>query len=312
MQGGRISLDDLIDAITSTIEPTQWDSVGGPGSIAPLGNNLLISASPRTHEQINKLFDTFRKRWGTLRTVSVQAHWLWLSEAQAAALLADAPKGGERPAFGLVNDAAWDLLIKELRQPGEKRPAGYQAVVTCYNGQTVHAISGLQRKFVSGMVPVVDGDQVGYQPIVSTLQEGAGLQVTPMVTSGGKIVVLDVHSRVILLRDKPGRGPIEVEIAAGGKSTVRDVAAVIDRPQVANQHLETTLRVPVERRMLVGGMTFEAQPKAGDPALYLFVKPIVQELRDDQTAKPDGKPAAGKDSAPVAPAATPVKPAVKK
>ncbi len=299
--GARISLDDLISAITATIDPKSWDSNGGEGTIAPLGNSLLISAMPRVHEQITRLFDTFRKRWGTLRTVSVQAHWLWLSDAQLAAVLADGQaKGQERPAFGMVNDAAWEALRKELRQ-ADKQPAGYQAVVTCYNGQTVHAVSGSQRRVIAEMVPVVGEDKVAYAPSVTTLQEGAALQVTPMVTSAGKLVVLDLHSRVVLVRGGPGEKRLARDAAAAGKSAARDVAATIDRLNIANQHLETTLRVPVDRRILVGGMTFESQPKSGDPSLYLFVKATVQELRDDLSAvKADAKPAGS-----AKPAATP-------
>ena len=146
ISGVRISLDDLINAITQTIDPKSWDQNGGQGTIAPLGSNLLICATPGIHEQITRLFDTFRKRWGTLRTVSVEAHWLWLSDSQLAAVLAAGQaKGQERPAFGLVSDAAWEALLRELRQ-ADKQPAGYQAVVTCYNGQTVHAVSGSQRR----------------------------------------------------------------------------------------------------------------------------------------------------------------------
>jgi hypothetical protein len=306
ISGVRISLDDLITAITQTIDPKSWDQNGGQGTIAPLGNSLLVSAIPPVHEQITRLFDTFRKRWGTLRTVSVEAHWLWLSNARLAAVLADGEaKGQQRPAFGLVSDAAWEALLRELRQ-ADKQPAGYQAVVTCYNGQTVHAVSGSQRRVIGGMVPVVDGGAPAYMPTVATFQEGAALQVTPMVTSAGKLVMLDVHSRVALLRSGPNGPPPAMEIATAGKSPARDVAATIDRMNIANQHLETTLRVPVDRRMLVGGMTFEAQPKSGDPSLYLFVKATVQELRDDQPAlKAEAKPVTVQK--PPAPPATPAK-----
>jgi hypothetical protein len=148
------------------------------------------------------------------------------------------------------------------------------------------------------MIPVVGADTpAAYAPTVVTLQEGAALQVTPMVTSAGKLVVLDVHSRVVLLRGGLNRAAAAVPAL----SEAREVAATIDRPTIANQHLETTLRAPVDRRMLVGGMTFEAQPKAGEPSLYLFIKAIVQELRDDQPAtKPEAKPVE-----PAKPAASP-------
>jgi hypothetical protein len=328
----RTSFDDLIDAITSTIEPTNWDHVGGPGSIAPLGNSLLISATPRMHEAITALMDGLRKRWGTLRTISVQADWLWLGDSQVAALLASqGEKPAEPRAFGLVNDAAWDSLVKELRQAGDKHQAGYRAVITCYNGQTVHTMSGTQKRIVSGMIPVVGYDapvgperqaatfpsntrrqtavipaaytaqnrliaagpadatlpggrgepSVGYQPLVGILQEGAALQVTPMATTGGKFVVLDVHSRVVLLPDQAAEKR-ETGMAPQVFSPIQSVAAAIDRPQFAVQHLETTLRVPVDRRMLIGGMTFQIPGRPSEQSLYLFVKLAMQELRDDQ------------------------------
>ena len=219
----------------------------------------------------------------------MQAHWLWLTDGQLAALLApDAPaKPGEPRPFGLVNQSAWDAHMKELRKPDADQPAGYQAVLTCYNGQTVHSVSGGQRQFIVGMTPVVGGGTadspeagVGYEPQVATLQEGAALQVTPMTTTGGKFVVLDVHSRVVRLCDRaPGEARRE-----GPESGGPGEWPAIDRPVVANGHLETTLRVPVDRRMLVGGMTFLAQPTRspnGEMGLYLFVKLAVQELRDD-------------------------------
>ena len=44
------SMDDLVHAITSTISPTSWDEVGGPGTIARLGNapvDFVDAAEPR-------------------------------------------------------------------------------------------------------------------------------------------------------------------------------------------------------------------------------------------------------------------------
>ena len=69
----------------------------------------------------------------------------------------------------------------------------------------------------------------------------------------------------------------------------RQVAAAVDRPVIANFRFSTTLRVPVDRRMLVGGMTYEGRPKPGDRGLYVFLKASVQELRDDAVKKPSAK-----------------------
>jgi hypothetical protein len=288
----RTSIDQLIDAIETTISPNMWQDTGpGEASIAALGNSLLISATEDMHEQIATLFDSFRQRWGTLRTISVQAHWLWLSEPEVAKLLAPGarPPAADAPrAFGLVDDAAWEALAGKTQKDREQQPAGYQAVVTCYNGQTVHVFSGSQKHFVASLMPYVGGNfqiatprnpptpptpvvkgadgstaAVGYEPLIASIQEGAALQITPMATTRAKYVVLDIHSRVLQVQEKAATAARSPEAAPPMGSLIRDVVAAVDRPVMVNHHLETTLRVPVDRRMLVGGMTFNSQPLVG-------------------------------------------------
>ena len=52
-----------IDTITSTIAPTSWEDVGGPGSIRffPPTLDFVLSATDDVHEQIDILFDRLRK-----------------------------------------------------------------------------------------------------------------------------------------------------------------------------------------------------------------------------------------------------------
>jgi len=295
----RTSIDQLIEAITSTIAPTEWDDVGGQGSIAPLGNELLISATKDMHEQIDALLNTFRKRWGTLRTVSVQANWLWLTQNELARVLAAGEKPSEEiQAFGLVDDEAWRAIREHVAAPEADRPASYHAVVTCYNGQTVHAVSGGETLAVTGMIPVVDGGKTGpgYQPVVATIQTGAAIQVTPIVTISGKYVVLDVHSRVVQCAGPEAAAAEAAQANAGPEGVPLQLAAALDRPHLKNHRLATTLRLPVGRRMLIGGMTFEGQPSPGQPGLYLFVKALVQELRDEATERSTGTEPGAADS----------------
>ena len=56
--------DSLIQVITSTIEPATWDSVGGPGQIAPYEENLslVISQTPPIHEEIEDLLQKLREK----------------------------------------------------------------------------------------------------------------------------------------------------------------------------------------------------------------------------------------------------------
>ena len=302
----RTSIDQLIEAITSTIQPESWDDVGGSGSIAPLGNNLLISNEEHVHQQITTLLDSFRERWGTLRTISTRAYWLWLTDADLDALLA--ADGQRRPnpdedvrAFGLVNEAAWQQLMQQLGDRDAERPRGYRAVLTCYNGQTVHTLSGAQSLLVTGIGPeLIEGEQlvavkddggvpqarVAYRPELSVVQEGAALQITPIATVSGRFVVVDVHSRIVHL-DECAADPGE-SVKANAKAadvSPRELVGVIDRPKLAIHRLSTTLRVPIDRLMLIGGMTQAHGVGEGNAELYLFLRVSVQELRDDVTRR---------------------------
>jgi len=293
----RASLEQLIDAITQTIDPVSWDEVGGPGSIAKIGNSLLISAEPRTHDKIEALLTLFRQRWGTLRTVSIRAHWLWLDDGQLEKLIlhdqANKPKK-EGEAYGLVDGEAWEKLMTELEDAEADVMPPIRAAVTCYNGQTVHTLSGTQDLAVTQIKMAAARDekenitsQIVYQPVVSVIQEGAALQVTPVVNTSGKYVVLDIHS---LMSAKQGTEQREQPPAADAiiedpsAAALRAVIASIDRPRLLTHRLSTTLRVPVDQLILVGGMTVESDQKLDEPHLYLFVKASVQELRDDIVA----------------------------
>ena len=41
---GMADFDSLIDLITTTVQPTSWDTVGGPGSIAPFATGVYVDA----------------------------------------------------------------------------------------------------------------------------------------------------------------------------------------------------------------------------------------------------------------------------
>jgi hypothetical protein len=280
VDAGRTTVDGLIETITSTIAPEEWADVGGPASIKALGASLIISAPAHMHEQIAALLDLFRKRWGSLRTVSLQAHWLWLTEAQLKGALADPAevKAGEPRPFGALDQDAWKELREAAAGEGAGR-SGYHAVLTCYNGQTVHALAGRQRLIVSGMTPVVGGQDApaAYHPDMRAVHEGAALQITPVVTRTAKFVVIDVHSRVNLV---PAAAPADAA-ARPQAGTVQQVVDAIDRQPIQSQRLSSTLRIPTGKTTLVGGMTFDAQA-ADARNLYLFVTAVVQELRDDE------------------------------
>lgn len=292
LSAARTSIEGLIETITATINPASWDAMGGPGTIARLGGGVVISTTSEIHQQIDSLLKLFRKRWGGPRVVSVRAWWMWLNDAQLASLLDSQPRDDEDMGVAAVVDPlAWKELLEELPR-GERKDSGYRAAVSCYNGQTVYAESGGQSLAVTAVKPAAfqgekdkDGKQsleIGYQPEITVLQAGAALQLTPIASSSGKFVVLDVHSRVTRVRPPEQRPPEAQDVvSARFVAPPEEIVAAIDRPVVATQRLSTTMRVPVDRVTLVGGMTFDNEHGVGEGALYLFVKTAVREVREE-------------------------------
>ncbi len=288
---GRLTIDELISAIQSTIAPDRWDDNGGEGSIARVGTSLLISADRAMHEQIGALLDLFRQRWRTLRTVTVVADWVWLSPARLRTLI-PAPrelpvKDASRLTTPIIVDTEnWQQLLSDEKR-GQGKRVDYNAAVTCYNGQTVFTQSGAQSLEVINIEPVIQPAEkdkpaatLGFRPVVEVLQEGAALQVTPVATTNARYVVLDLRTRVAILDEIPGKTAADRAAAIDGKVIAADQIPNFNLPRIVAQRLSTTLRVPVDRTVLVGGMTFDN--RADDaPGLYLFVRTEVHELRDD-------------------------------
>ena len=66
--------DSLIDLITSTVKPTSWDEVGGPGSIRPFPTNLslVVSQTQEVHEEIVDLLEQLRRLQDLQVTIEVR------------------------------------------------------------------------------------------------------------------------------------------------------------------------------------------------------------------------------------------------
>ncbi len=284
---------DLIKTIKMTIAPEIWDDAGGPAKIATLGNAYVISADEDTHQQIDGLLNLFRNKWGTLRTVSVRAYWVWLSDDELDDLLVKKPaddKASNKHSFGLVDEAKWPAILKR-----EEVKRGKRAAVTCYNGQTVSTVSGKEQVVVRNIRPVLTkGDEgtpegrIAYRAEVGSLLDGVALQVTPIANVAGDVVLLDVHSQVSVVSNPAEKLMEKVERINENGPTPKELIEAIDRPDSAVSKLETTIRAPIDRLMLVGGMSFQAEDNSD---LYLFVKVAVQELRSDEPAQEATKPA---------------------
>lgn len=256
--GPRFSIEDLIHAIQSTIEPMSWDVMGGSAVCTPLGGMLIIKQTPPAHEQIDELLTAIRDE-GSVGSVTLEAYWLLLGAGDLGQLVAE---GNERvPAR--VNREMLEFLA-------DANP-GYQGRITCFSDQTVHLVSGQRRSTVLSVVPVVGADAIGLQPVISMPNIGVLLEVKPTLLPDEETAILNLVSTVT----STGSGTETFEMVSQA-SEESHTTLKLDRLNLDTQRLATTVRVPLGQPVLVGGLSVVGETPVNDQShdgqLYLVVE----------------------------------------
>ncbi len=149
----RITIDQLIEAITRLIEPETWsDNGGGPGAIEPIGGALAVRQTPAIQAKVEAFLKELERESGTTRSLTIHAQWLTLNHVQLVGLQGSSETKKTPGSGEAINRAALAALPPETRR--------YAGQITCFNGQTVHLISGPLRTELQGAIPVVGAVQM--------------------------------------------------------------------------------------------------------------------------------------------------------
>ena len=286
------NVDELIRTIVTLVAPESWSDVGGAGDVAYFGGLLLVRQTPPNHEIIEEFLDMIRSEGATAKTAIVDAHWLLLESAQLTELLGvDSATLHGRSRLP-IDPAVLAKLAQEV--------PGYRGRITCFSGQTVHVASGSRRSVVVSVIPVV-GSAPAYQPVIAVPNLGIVLEVTPSLLPGANEAFLDVYSTVtkwgepdppIQIGSRFPAGQQPVGMAGETVETPGGTASVtVDRVNIPTQQLATTLRVPLGKPVLVGGLTLDpaeiesAEPGEGNRRqLYLVMRvSAAEEERSDES-----------------------------
>jgi hypothetical protein len=260
----RIEMSQLIEAVTTIVEPETWDEVGGEGAIQPVGGALVVRQTLAIQSKVQEFLEALRRESGSLRRLVVKARWLMLDDGQLTALTSNAEQDMQSGSETVDRNALKALPAETQRFAGQ---------IACFNGQTVHIISGRLESVVQSFIPVVGGAEVGYQPIILTPHVGALLQVTPSMLPEGEMVLLDLHSCVTRWDSPDSPDQLQSLDNQSKTSKVAQYPARMDRLRLAAQQFATSTRVPLNQPVLIGGLTFPAkQPTEIDGQLYLIVE----------------------------------------
>ncbi len=284
-------INPIKDAITNIIATKTWVDNGGTGTISDYDRMLVISQTREIHLQIEQFLADLRARRQARPTLSVELNWLWLDAKQRDRLLAGQAKSshGQR---SLAVDR------QRLRKIARKVP-GFHGQVTCESGIGTAIAAGDRRAIILSAIPVIGGDGIGYQPIISAPNVGVTAQVRPTFVPGTKTAILDIASIITRWRpsrkatiigaawpgDKkdlawnPARVPPPAQDAAKPAPATTPAPAApfmrthstkggaascpIDQPVMPTEQIGTTLRVPLGKPVIVGSITFAPAGDAG-------------------------------------------------
>ncbi len=225
------SLEELAHIVQALVRHDDW--VDNGGSIARLVINqetFIISAPEDMHKEVEALIAQMRTQRSSAALVSVQAHWVVVKAEELDALV----KGAGGKALIEITDDAMNLF--KVTASGR---------TTAFAGQLTHVQSQMTRSYIHSIEPVVATSAVGYSVDVREALTTAALEVRVDLSNDQKFATVNLLSRM---------SESQVMDAKGGDAL--EPAGSI-QPRVSGElSSRTTVRIPVGKRMLIGGMTF--------------------------------------------------------
>ena len=198
---------------------------------------------------------------------------------------------GEAPALGIAGQFLDDVQVDFLIQATQADRRSVQLTaprLTFTNGQVSNIYVVTQNSFVSDLQPVVSDSAVGFDPTLSVAAEGVVMLVEGQVTADRRYVLINIDTSVSQIE---GFATQPVTAVAGGQLvTSSDTQSFIQLPTVTVTRVQTTVTVPDQGTVLLGGQRLinETEVETGVPVLSKI--PILNrffsnriEAREEQT-----------------------------
>ncbi len=187
---------------------------------------------------------------------------------------------GAAPALGVagqfMDDIQVDFLIKATQ--ADQRSSTLTAPrLTLTNGQISNIFIARQASFVSDLTPIVGQSAVGFDPVPGVLTTGVVLAVEPVISADRRYVTINVDTSVS--QADPNLRTIGVSAVAGG-AIVGSAAtgSFIELPTINTTRVQTTVTVPDEGTVLLGGQRIIAEVEVETGVPVLSKLPIINRF----------------------------------
>jgi type II secretory pathway component GspD/PulD (secretin) len=298
---------EIINLITSTIEPASWSANGGKGMIAAregMLGDIVVTHKLGVHKGVEGLLAALRSS-ADLQVV-IEARFIRVSDNFLEAYghninSADFRGQDDSERGGIFSDtgqtfidtgsttalgATSGLNLTYQIFGGSFIEGFLKAVQESDEAETVTApkitLSNTQR----GSIKVVTTESYisSYtivsqtpQPVMSEIDEGTTFNVRPVVSADRKYVSLEVHP-VITDVTLVSTNFVTGGAAASGGGTTASNTNVIQRPQTTKQELSVTVSVPDKGILMIGGLGKSSETRTSKGVPILSKIPIIKRL----------------------------------
>lgn len=192
------------------------------------------------------------------------AQSLFPSDGFAGGILSRAPALGITGQF--LDDVQIDFLIKATQ--ADRRTTTVTAPrLTLTNGQVANVYVVTQRSLVTDLTPVTGDGAVGFDPTVTPIPSGVTMLVEAVITADRRYVTMNIDTSINTL-DRVDQSEITA-VVGGALVNSGSVGSFIQLPVVTTTRVQTTVTVPDEGTVLLGGQRLltERQVEVGVPIL---------------------------------------------
>jgi len=179
--------------------------------------------------------------------------------------------GGVSAQIDFLDDIQTTLLINMAQQANESI-VSQAPIITTFNTQEVEVQFETVTTYIAGFTALVAEDAAAYQPTTSTRENSVSMSVQPFVSADRKYVQLNIAPDFTFSSDEPVQVPV-MNLGDGQVSFLE-----ISLPIETEFSLETTVSVPDEGTLLIGGLALisEDDPVSGLPIISKI--PIIRRL----------------------------------
>ncbi len=185
----------LIEKITTAVEPKSWTKAGGKGSIDyfPIGMALVVNHDATIQAKVEQFLEKLRQVQdqqvtNELRVITVSDHWF----AKSGLAKGLTPTTESLTCYKLLTPAVATKLIAACKEDLEANSLA-SPNITCLNGQPGRVQVGEIEHFVTGIsIGYVNG-QATYTPKNVAYNLGLDMTLEPTVSADGKSIVLGVN-----------------------------------------------------------------------------------------------------------------------